>query len=648
MNRQASVPSHPRLTIHKVSRFPQSDPSDELAFSEGVNVLVGVPNTGKSKWLRMLDFVLGSDKRPSEVLPDDLVTKYTSIRAELAVGGQSMIVTRRWDDDKFATRIQVDDGEWMAPHAFSLKLMEATAIPVLHYPQGNPYGVRSWPELGWRSLMRHIYRRQDCWGDLADRQPESEQHACILQFVGIAERLFSKEYGELVTCEKRIQRLDSDRERFVEMLQEISRDLIDEKELGVAMTPSSIAEAIGRQEQEIAALQDKKETVVRQAVAMTTTSSSNAAMPSLSGQTARLGEQLAVERARRVSLQTSLRKTQSRLEELDAYRATLESEHARLQRAAEAGTLLADLKITHCPACDRKIAKPDEALDHCYLCQRPNQATPAAGAEDRLKFELQQLKGELGEALTLIKRVRTEYQVLLADELKAGTRAADLEDKLRPATAAVTAVVVPELAVLDQDIGRLGERIAQLRRVEATLARRESIAKQIEDIQTQVAELEKTVADQTKLISFETASDLLTDGMNTYLNAINEVRPETKPWTQDRVDVRLRERGFNIRVGKNDWRVKLGGTLSLYFLIAYHYSLFTLSRSSVSHFPGLCILDFPAELNGMKVSDAENFVLEPFVRLFASGTSQGQVIAAGSSFAGLEGASRISLEKVWK
>ena len=59
MTLQPSAPVHPRLTIHKVTRLPQTDPSDELTFSQGVNVLVGVPNTGKSKWLRMLDFILG-------------------------------------------------------------------------------------------------------------------------------------------------------------------------------------------------------------------------------------------------------------------------------------------------------------------------------------------------------------------------------------------------------------------------------------------------------------------------------------------------------------------------------------------------------------------------------------------------------------
>lgn len=635
-----------RLIIHEVSRFPSSDRNDTLAFEDGVNVLVGVPNTGKSKWLRMIDFILGDDGKPADVFGEELAGKYTSIQAVVTAGERRMVLLRQWDDPKVTTKIRVNE-EWMTLHSFTLRLLDALSIPVLHYPQGNPYGVRSWPELGWRSLIRHVYRRQGFWSDLADRQPESEQHACLLQFVGIAERLFSKEYGDLVTLEKRIQRLQSDRERFVETLQEVSRDLIDEKELGVALTPGSISEAIARQEAEIASLQTRRKALVQGALAASTVNSATDGAGKAGGSTAELGELLAAARARRAALQTSERKALGRLSELVSYREVVDAELGRLRRAAEASTLLADLKITHCPACDRPISKPDEPLNHCYLCKRPNDHPVQGGAEDRLNFELQQLQGEFDEANELIGRVNAEIGKLGAEEVNAAAEVENLENKLRPATEAVTAVLPPELFVLDQEIGGRRERIAQLHRVASTLARREALASEIEKIQLQVADLESTVAQQSKLISFEQASDDLTDGMNTYLNDINTRRTNPKPWTQAGVDFRLRERGFNIRVGKSDWHVKLGGTLTLYFLIAYHYSLLLLMEKPGAHFPGLCLLDFPPELDGVSVSDSENFVLEPFVSLIAHKGVKAQVVAAGSSFSGLDGANRISLTTVW-
>ena len=75
-------------------------------------------------------------------------------------------------------------------------------------PWDNAHG----PNSGWRSLYRHMYRRQSFWGDIADRQPESEQHACILQFCGIAEKLFSEEYGRLIEKQKRIVELQAQKE----------------------------------------------------------------------------------------------------------------------------------------------------------------------------------------------------------------------------------------------------------------------------------------------------------------------------------------------------------------------------------------------------------------------------------------------------
>ena len=82
-------------------------------------------------------------------------------------------------------------------------LMSRLEIPIVHYPQGNPLGPRAWPELGWRSLFRAIIRQQRFWGTFADQQPESEQHACLMQFLGVAASLFSAEFDTLVKTRER-------------------------------------------------------------------------------------------------------------------------------------------------------------------------------------------------------------------------------------------------------------------------------------------------------------------------------------------------------------------------------------------------------------------------------------------------------------
>ena len=76
----------------------------------------------------------------------------------------------------------------------------------------------------------------------------------------------------------------------------------------------------------------------------------------------------------------------------------------------------------------------------------------------------------------------------------------------------------------------------------------------------------------------------------------------------------------------------------------------SLAEKVSCHYPGLLVLDFPAELeDGSTVADKENFVLEPFVDLLSKPSFQScQVIAAGAAFQNLEGATRIELNHIWK
>jgi hypothetical protein len=74
-----------------------------------------------------------------------------------------------------------------------------------------------------------------------------------------------------------------------------------------------------------------------------------------------------------------------------------------------------------------------------------------------------------------------------------------------------------------------------------------------------------------------------------------------------------------------------------------------LTKEAGTHYPGLVILDFPAEVNGVSIKDKENFALEPFIELLAmKGMELTQMIAAGSSFENLKGAHRVELTTVWK
>ena len=633
------------LVVNELIRSPEIGPEDRLVLSSGVNVLVGPPNTGKTKWLQMLDFVFGNDDSALDVFGEDVATKYTSILARMTVAGEPWVVERRWDEGTPKSRVFVNE-QATNVHDFLHMLLQRLGIPLLHYPQGNPYGQRSWPELGWRSLYRHMYRRQLLWGDISDKQPESEQHACIVQFSGLAEHLFSQEYGQLVAKEKKIIELQAQKEQFMSVLSQVSKDLLSAEEIGVGLTPQSLDAARRRIQSSIEQLAQDRQAALASLSAKVTSGTNTA-----NEQRSRLdvlSEELARLENRHDELQVALQRTRTRLAEMSAYRSTVEQELGRLERAQKAGSVLADLKVTHCPVCDRPIAPQQADETTCYLCHRLKDTGSTVGSAGRLDLEIDQAKSVLVEASEMVSVLDRERQHIEADMLRAKSRIVEIRSVLRPVRSAAAAVLPPEIGVIDMQVGQLQEQLAQIERVSNSLAHREVLTQQIEQIQVESAAIEQEVARQSAALDFERASDRLQDGMTTYLNSIKKAAPTS--WTQKEARVRINEKKVRFLVGDRKWDSQLGGTLSLYFLIAYHYALMTLTKEESCHFPGFLVLDFPAELeDGSSIKDKENFVVEPFVDLLAlDGYHNCQIIAAGGAFEGLKGANRIEFSKIWQ
>jgi len=265
----------------------------------------------------------------------------------------------------------------------------------------------------------------------------------------------------------------------------------------------------------------------------------------------------------------------------------------------------------------------------------------------RVQFEVEQLQGEGAEMDELLHGLKSEIESLEEHLGLLSEEITHTQQLLRPVRSAAAAILPPELAIGDMSIGRLQEKRNQLQRVKIALDRREILSQNIKRVQAEIDGLSGTVSEQTGGVDYQGLSDRLADGMNSYLNKLNQANKNA--WLVGDVSVQLQERSLRIRVGKADWQTKLGGTLTLYFLLAYHYALLDLMRFTESRFPGLLLIDFPAELEGTSVADKENFVVEPFIELLSKkGMNHCQMIAAGSGFVGLQGAARIQLSQVWK
>jgi hypothetical protein len=631
------TPVTPTLIVSSLRRSDRLGRTDELPLSKGVNVLVGPPNAGKTKWLEMLDFVMGDTDSPEKKL-GELAEKYIQIAAECSIAGKPVIIERRWHESTDRFRVYVD-GQGLNLKEYHGFLMSSLELPIVHYPQGDPLSPRTWPELNWRSLYRHLYRRQHYWADIADRQFQSEQHASLLEFLGLANRVFSTAYEDLVSAQKEVAGLRVQKEEYMRLLNELSAELLEQEDLGVAVTSEGIGQSIERLKAEIASVQDERKQLL-QSLAENTSTGGSVQFEELSS---KLGT---VERAVRASV-VRRRHLDTRLADIQAYRSSVQDEASRLERADVAAQALAGVQITHCPACDQEVA-PATQPGICSLCMRP--IPDDAGERQsriRLQFEQERLESELHESDDLAHQLQKQLDSEIAGGLKLQEDRQRIRELLRPVRSRAAAILPPDVAILDMKTGQLQQRIHQLESVRSSLRRRSELGQAIAEIEKRILKLEATVDQLTRGVDFESAADEMYDGMNRFLNEIKRRNPNS--WTVKEIGVRVESRFFQFTVGGRSWSQSLGGTLRLYFLLAYHYALLRLTNRPGRRYPGLVVLDFPPELeDGTSIADKENFVLEPFVDLLEQeGFPDGQVIAAGSSFQGLEGANRIELSHVW-
>ncbi|MBB5234164.1 hypothetical protein [Deinococcus budaensis] len=632
--------SHKTLFIKRLARYPESGPYDQLHFQRGVNVLVGPPNTGKTQWLRMLDYLWGDPGSPEQAFDEDLAEKYERIEALVEIGGEEFLLERRWKEKGGRTKVYIN-GEAVGTDEFSSRFLSLLDLPLVHFPSGNPYASRKWPLLSWRELYRHIYRRQDSWSDLAARQPEGTQHACLLYFLGIAEHVYSETYSEVVNLNKQLGAIETTKEQFAKLLQRVSQELIDAENLGLNLTGGSIDAAQAQLKEERDRLTAEREDVLRSAREQVPWDGA--------AEVDRLSKRWEDVQVARQQLADQQQQAEQRLHELQAYAQSVADELGRMQRAQAAGSVLADLRATHCPVCDRAVNPRDTPAGHCYMCKQPDESPlDEEASRQRVEFEFAQLQAEAEEADGLVRYAEEEVAAHQRQARRLREEFEEVAASLRPIQRATAAIVPPELSRIDNQMGRLHERERQLERLRSVLGLRQELIEETERLQTQRDELERELERRVATVDFEEAANELANGMNFYLKG-EVARANPDAWTQERVNVLLRERGFTINVGEKSWR-KLGGTMSLFFLVAYNYALLRLSPWAPYRYPGLLILDMPAKFEDTQMTrdEREQFVVEPFVRLRKQApTHEFQVLVTGRSFFGLQDAHRIELDTIW-
>lgn len=624
------------LHIVHLSRLPRFYDGDEITFETGVNVIAGEKDAGKTKWLQMLDFLLGDTGTPEEAFGEALAQRYRSVRGVFRLGDQQLVMERRWQEQGNRGKVFVD-GEPVNATEFSGFILRKLGIPVLTFPKGNPYDDRTWPELSWRMLYRHIYRQERFWADFAERQPPSEQHACVAQFLGVAEILYPAKFGELIRKQKDLAHLQAMRENFVETLQMITKDLIALRETRVAVTEEAVASALTRLDLELKEVQE-----ARQQILKNVRDRQQEVQDTLFQQLKLRRQEVEKHRdAARIRRQA----TEHRSAELSAYVETLVRELERIKRLKSSGELFADLKVTQCPVCDQAVTPTAEG-QFCYLCGKPHTVNSnIASGTNRLDFEEEQLREEKSELDDVQKRLKDDIRNIDQDLTFADVELRRVDASLAPARDAANAMLPPDWELLTEREGRIKEQREQVVRVRRTLLQQKELTDQLNKLASEESALKAEIEAEKPLIDLVELGQTMEEGMNNYLNIV--AAEDAQRWQFGRLSFFFGERSFQVKVKGRRWDTQLGAASQALVLFAYHYALLSLVVDERFNYPGLVIVDFPVELMDSKtIGPGENYLIEPFVSLCSRlGREKAQFIAAGRSFLGLQGANRIKLER---
>jgi hypothetical protein len=628
------------ILLKSVCRETASGEADSLEFRPGVNVIVGLKDTGKSGWLQTISYLLGDTDPPDKAMRPELAEKYDSATLQMLVGEEEVTLQRRWKEQGAKHKVFVN-GEGISSADFSDYIQKKLGIPIVYYPKGSPYSGETWPQLSWRMLFRHIYREERFWSDLADKQPEKQQHACVLQFLGAADKLYPKELGQQINERQQLLTLQARKEQFDSVLQEAAKDIIPDPAISTAPTPDSIDQGVARLRQEAEELRQRREAVLAETLAAQARQQPQLPDTALAERRVRLSVE-------RQAVDGEFAKVEQRLRELTDYRGSVRAELNRLKRVETAGDLFAALKVTRCPVCDQPVQPGSSPPGKCYLCHQ-SVAGPKpedhAGAMKRLAFEIEQLEGEEAELTELLDRLQQERLQLQGRLRRQDEELAEVETLLRPVRAAFAAILPPEISVIDTKIGQFEERVAQLLRLRRAFEQRDQLSAEIDRLRAKVQTLGSDVEAKGSTIPFEQLSDVMSDGINDYLNVLKAGDPLRWPHPGIRFEINKYE--IKLLVGKSSW-TNLGATSIGYVVLGYHYSLLKLSRQDGYNYPGLALIDFPMTLaDKTTIADKENYLIEPFVDLFNAKKSF-QLIVCGRAFENLSGVHRLQLTTVWR
>lgn len=634
--------SNRQFHIDRVERITFDGEIETLSFAQGVNVITGVTNAGKSTWLRMIDYILGKDEKISDIFTDaDLAKKYARYDGYFIINGQTHKISRTPYSQGASTKIFIDDIPYN-PDEFSHEIFKLLKFPNdIKFAKGNPY-TTNWVELTFRIIYRHIYRRDTHWSDIADKQPPNEQYAAQYQLFGIADKIYPQHLSDNIKDEKALSELEIKKIQYTNVLNNIANEMAPKSDVNEFsnVTEDEIIIRINLLEEDLKALENEKIQLVDSAIKNLENVKQEYKIKEI---------ELAAQKADLLKaqdvVQDKIKKTKSSISEFSSTLISINEEINRLKRTKKTG-IIADLKITHCPACDQQLSKTHSNTDTCFLCKQDLKEESRSNS-DRLDFEISQHEAEKIELEEIIAKLDDDLKVLNHSLSVQRESIGYIERSLAPFRESMYTLTQSKTSDIDEKRGKIGEQIQGYRRLLNNLKYKESLNEEIKTLDQKIKNVNIIQETITNDIDFNAIADDLAEGMQTYVNKVAAVRRDI--WShKGKISITVNDTRVAFYVNNKSWD-SLGKLDIDIFLLAYHYGLLTLTNKRQYLYPGLTIIDLPADL-GQAQLDSYNYIVTPFIQ-YCKGMADKkllQVVITGRSFENLTGVNQINLTHKWR
>jgi hypothetical protein len=563
------------LRLVELRKTRRTGEVEVIEFDRNVTVLVGPRNTSKTTMLRMIDFCLGDSDSASAALREPVAEAYAALQLTIEINDSRYVVHRSLlASEGYVTKIQVGEME-LSTRDFQRWVMNQLGWPEIAIPKGRAY--RSASEvvpLTFRTLFRHVLRKETSWTEFAIREEEFLRRAVIAFFLGVAEARFKAsllEYG-LGETQRQIETLEARRREVAEQGELLARRF--GRALGLESVSLERLESLGRD------LSLQRDEVQARRLEILGTLRSSEGFGVEPGERFQTVQSQAEELTTRV---VELRRAAAGYREALA---ELEGQMLKLQRAEAAVDAFVQVPVQQCPACGQVISHSGDGHE-CYLC---GQATTPDVRARRIELEISALGREAVELREVLSDTTSEIEDLQTTIDRLVHERDELRVQLDRERRELIAPYLTELEGLSAELGALDQQIAMLGALQTLNERVDSIESQLAETSRQ---FDAQAADADRLLSQRALEEERASGFATTMTRFLS-QLKTDSW--DYGPVTIASVDFSFYLGPLGWESVLGAESRVLFFLAYTDALLRVGQlGSGTRPPGLAILDNPMQ-----------------------------------------------------